>query len=136
MPDSPHTCTVEVRYADLDPLGHVNNAVYFSYIEVGRIKFFQQLLGQIEMDPGFVVASARCDFRTPAYFGERLTVETRVTRLGNRSFDLAHRVVGPDGRLVAEAQTVQVAVGPDGKSRPLPDLWRERLGAALAGTTP
>lgn len=132
MSDFNYSCPVQVRYSDLDALGHVNNAVYFSYIELARIEYLRSLLQPADdLRPGFVLASARCDFRSPAYYGEQLTVAVRVARVGNSSFDTEYRITGPAGRLVAEAHSVQVCIGPDGRSTPLPAPWRERLVAAM-----
>ncbi|HJZ47872.1 MAG TPA: thioesterase family protein [Roseiflexaceae bacterium] len=105
----PYTITVEVSFRDLDALGHVNNAVYLTYIETARIKYLVDLLdlkalGELPV----ILAEASCTYKSPAFFGERLSVGVGISRFGAKSFDMAYRIAGGDGRLVALARTVQV----------------------------
>lgn len=126
----------EVRYGDLDTLGHVNNVAYFVYMETARLRYIMALGERIGQPlPDIVVGSARCDYRTPAYFGETMRVGVRVTRVGRSSVDLAYRIAQRDsGRLVAEGHSVTVFVDPaSGRSTPLPPDWREVLAAEAAG---
>lgn len=121
--------TQEVVFRDLDAFGHVNNGVYLTYIENARIGYVRDVLG-IESLEGLlmIVASVKIDFRSRANLGETLEVGARASRVGTKSFDLDHEVRGPDGRLVAEAQTTLVAFdyGND-RTMPVPDEWRERI---------
>jgi acyl-CoA thioester hydrolase len=113
MPDNPQThpysIEIEVSFRDLDALGHVNNAVYLTYLETARIKYLLDLLElkRLEALP-VIMAEATCVYKSPAFFGERLTVGVGVTRFGGKSFDMAYRIESGDGRLVAIARTVQV----------------------------
>ena len=103
---------IEVRFRDLDALGHVNNAVYLTYFEVARSAYFIAVSGRpyrVE-DFAIVIAEASCRYRSPAFYGERLSAEVATTNLRSRSFELAYRILTEDnGRLVAEGHTVQVA---------------------------
>jgi acyl-CoA thioester hydrolase len=119
----------EVAFRDLDVFGHVNNAVYLTYIENARIGYAQDVLGIDSLDGLLlIVASVKIDFRSRANLGETLEVGARVSKVGTKSFDLDHEVRGPDGRLVAEAWTTLVAFdyGND-RTMPLPAEWRERI---------
>ena len=104
--------TVDIRFRDVDALGHVNNAVYFTYFEIARSAYFAAVQGRrlgVE-DFGIVVAEASCRYRSPAFYGERLIVEVATTSLRSRSFELRYRITAEDdGRLVAEGRTVLVA---------------------------
>jgi acyl-CoA thioester hydrolase len=105
----PYSVTIEVAFRDLDAMGHVNNAVYFSYMETARIKFLVDLLavqGLHEMP--VIMAEATCAFKAPAFFGEQLTVGVGVSRFGSKSFDMTYRIDAGDGRLIALGKTVQV----------------------------
>lgn len=126
----PYLYELEVRFRDLDALGHVNNADYLTYFECARAGFWQERVAAFtDFNPGFLVVSANCNYRSPAHFSERLQIEVSPTRVGNSSFELAYRIMGPDGRLVADGSTVQVCVDPEtGKSRPVPPEWRAKLG--------
>ena len=128
--------TQEVAFRDLDAFGHVNNAVYLTYLENARVTYMREVLGVESLDDLLViVASVAIDFRSRASLGETLEVGSRVTRVGEKSFDLDHEIRGADGRLVAEAHTVLVAFDyeKDG-AMPIPADWRERIESYEART--
>jgi acyl-CoA thioester hydrolase len=100
--------SIEVPYRDIDAMGHVNNAVYFSYFEFARQKYWDALVGlESPLDIGFVMASASIDYRLPAHMRDRLDVEIRCPRVGTSSFDFVYRITRGD-ELVAEGQSTQV----------------------------
>jgi acyl-CoA thioester hydrolase len=110
---------VEVRFADTDAMGHVNNARYLTYIEIARAAYYETAtgrplpLGAHGAEEGMILADVRIAFRAPAFYGETLTVESRVSRLGRTSFSMEHRVTAPtsrygDARLIAVAESVLV----------------------------
>jgi acyl-CoA thioester hydrolase len=121
----------EVTFRDLDVFGHVNNAVYLTYVENARIGYMQEVLGIESFDDLLViVANVNIDFRTRASLGETLEVGARVSRIGTKSFDIDHEIRGADDRLVAVAATTLVTFDYRGDSTmPVPDLWRERIEA-------
>ncbi|HTR03648.1 MAG TPA: thioesterase family protein [Thermoanaerobaculia bacterium] len=121
--------TVEVPYGDVDAMGHVNNVAYLRYLEWARQKYW---LAMRETDDfwkiDFVVARAEIDYRSSSHMGELLEVEIHVTRLGTSSFDFGYRVTGANGRLVAEAKTVQVCYDWDTRApKPLSDERRREI---------
>jgi acyl-CoA thioester hydrolase len=104
--------SVDVRFRDLDAFGHVNNAVYLTYLEIARAAYFTAVRGRPHGvdDFGIVVAEAACRYRSPAFYGERLVVEVATVGLRSRSLELRYRItVEGKGRVVAEASTVLVA---------------------------
>jgi acyl-CoA thioester hydrolase len=115
-----------VRFKDVDAMGHVNNAVYLTYIEEARIAFLRPLGPTYEH---LILAHAEIDFRSPVRDGEEVEVGVRCTRLGSSSFDLAYELWA-GGRLVAEAKSVQVSYDYEVSApAPIPDAWREALAA-------
>jgi len=128
--------TLEVRWRDLDPMGHVNNAVYFSYLEQARVHYLREL-GVVSAAPagiGFILADASCQFKSPLELGERVTIHTRVSRMHNSSFVFEYRAGGEDGRLVATARTVQVCYDYQAQQPiPIPDKWRDTIIAYEPG---
>jgi acyl-CoA thioester hydrolase len=122
-------CPQEVTFRDLDAFGHVNNAVYLTYLENARIGYMRDVLGIESLDDLLViVANVDIDFRARASLGETLDIGARVSRIGTKSFDMEHEVHGPDGRLVAVASTTLVTFDYRGDSTmPVPELWRERI---------
>lgn len=101
---------VEVRFRDTDAMGHVNNAVYMTFLEVARERYWRDVMKiAAYTDCGLILARTEIDFRSPAFVGETLHVSLRVSRLGTTSFDFRYEVREPaSGRLVAEAVSVQV----------------------------
>jgi acyl-CoA thioester hydrolase len=125
----------EVRFRDLDAIGHVNNAVYLTYLESARIAYWlhvTQRSGLSALD--MILARAEIDYRSPLRWGEALRVGVRCARLGRSSFVLEFRVEAGAGRLVAEARKVCVSYDHEsGSSRPVPEWVRERLRAQDPG---
>jgi len=126
-----HVHSQEVAFRDLDAFGHVNNAVYLTYIENARIGYVRDVLG-IESLEGLllIVASVKIDFRSRANLGEVLEIGSRTTRVGTKSFDLDHEIrsSSQDGRLVAEVSTTLVAFDYDAdNTMPIPPEWKERI---------
>ena len=103
---------IDVRFSDLDALGHVNHAVFITYLEHARTKWWQALIGDRPFqEEGFVMARVEMDYRKPIGLGDQVRVELRCAHLGHTSFTLAYKVVREkDGVILAEAQTVQVMV--------------------------
>ena len=131
-----HRTVVQVRFRDIDAFGHVNNAVFFSYVELARIRY---LLDVLKPEAGFdtlplILARVELDFRSPIQFGEEVVVDTRVERIGRSSFDMSHRMTaGADGRLAGDVQTVLVTYDyAEARPMPVPDAWR-RLMAGHEG---
>jgi len=129
--DFRHRTTLQVRFRDIDAFAHVNNAVFFSYVEQARIRY---LLDVLQPGVGFdrlplILARVELDYRSPITFGEEVTVETRVDRVGRSSFAMSHRMTaGPEARLVGDVQTVLVTYDyAAARPMPVPDGWRERF---------
>jgi len=113
-----------VRFRDVDSLGHVNNAVYLTYLEQARVAFLAPHdISYTEM----ILARCEIDFRDQVSVGEVVEISLRPTRIGTRSFELGYEMKVGD-RLVAEAKTVLVAYDYErSESVPLPDAWRKLL---------
>uniref|UniRef100_A0A8A2VKG4 Acyl-CoA thioesterase n=1 Tax=Haloterrigena alkaliphila TaxID=2816475 RepID=A0A8A2VKG4_9EURY len=121
---------IDVRLRDVDFMGHVNNAVYATYLEEAREAYFQDVVGVSMTDVGTVLATLEIDYARPIEADETVTVALTVSELGTSSLHLEY-VVRADGERAATARTVQVLVDREtGESRPIPDEWRARIDAA------
>jgi acyl-CoA thioester hydrolase len=120
---------IQLRYSDYDERGHVNNAVYLTYFELGRVETWRAL-GEGH-EPTFVVAEARVTYRSPAMLGDPLAVEVDVGEIRTKAWTWKYRIVDPrDDRLVAEGETTQVMYDfAARKSVPIPDTLRAALGS-------
>jgi acyl-CoA thioester hydrolase len=124
---------VEVRFRDLDLLGHVNNVVYLTYMESARIAWWVRVTGRPDLrEVTMILARTEIDYRAPATYGDRLEVGVRCASMRRSSFVLEFRIAEPgSGRLVAEARKVLVHYDYEaGRSTPIPPDLRERIKAA------
>ena len=119
------TVTVDVRYRDIDAMGHVNNAVYATYLETARAALFAEHLGIALTDAPTVLASLQIDYHAPITLGDRVTVTCAVERVGRTSIPMTY-TIRADGTDCATATSVQVVIDADsGKPIPVPEKWRK-----------
>ena len=118
---------LQVRFGDLDALGHVNHAKYLTYVEQARTMYALEVLGVDVPDAlRFVIATLRCDFLAPLAFAEIVDIGWRLTRLGRSSLHFEYELVA-GGRAVGRGDTVVVWADPRaGRAIPLPDELRRR----------
>jgi Predicted thioesterase len=125
---SPFETTVTVRYRDLDPMGHVNNAVYATYLETARTEFLREVLGVDVVDAGgVVVASLSVEFHAPLTGTGPVTVSLWVPEVGETSCVFAYELRRDDHR-VADGETTLVTLDEAGEPAPLPERFRTVLG--------
>jgi acyl-CoA thioester hydrolase len=128
---------LSVRFRDCDPLGHVNHAVYLTYLEQARFTLWREQLGfvarrsglQDNPSVGLILARAEVDYRAQARYGDELEVRLSLDRIGRTSFTYGYEIVDvPTDRRVAEAKTVLVLFDYDREqSVPIGDELRARL---------
>ena len=122
MDEFPFVHRDHVRFRDCDAMGHVNNAVFSTYLEEARIG----VLGGLEP---FILARVEIDFRSQLRAGEEVEVGSRCSRIGTKSFELQHQIRA-DGRVVADARSVLVGYDYEAEqSVALSDEIRRRLSA-------
>jgi acyl-CoA thioester hydrolase len=119
------TIPVQVRFADLDPLNHVNNVAFYTLMETARIAFFRTIAPSLSGH--FVVARSECDYVAEIRGGTpSVDVTVSVEKIGRTSFALLHELrVGT--QLVGVGRTVQVVLDDDRRPRPLNDQERALL---------
>jgi acyl-CoA thioester hydrolase len=128
----PFVTTLDVRFRDMDGLGHVNHAVYLTYFEVARLAYYAALTGHstiAQLDVILVEVSAT--YHAPASFGDQLSVGVRISRIGIKSFDMEYLIVRPaDRRQIASGRSVQVTYDyAAGHSIPVSDAFRAQVAA-------
>jgi acyl-CoA thioester hydrolase len=125
--------TIAIRWRDLDALGHVNNAVYATYLEEARDRWLAGVLGLGETLWDYVLARLAIDFRRELKQDDGpVVVRTRLGRLGTSSVTLHEEIAARAGWVAAEAESVIVARDAAGRSRPLTEAERAALTAVLA----
>jgi acyl-CoA thioester hydrolase len=129
----PFELSETVIFRDIDAMGHVNNAVYFTYMETARTTFFIDCLSLAKpSDLPVIVAEASCIYLSPLRLGETLAVRMGVSRIGRRSFDLSYQMTTGSDRLVARAKTAMVTYDYEQrKAIKIPDGLRTLLEASF-----
>jgi len=125
-----HKTKVEIRFADMDSFGHVNNASFLTFIEQARIKYFDDISGwhYDAAKEGVILAHAALNFIRPLDFKENLSVMTLCTGIGTKSIALVHRIIAGKNEEVATAESVVVAFDyTKMKSVPVPEKWKEAI---------
>jgi acyl-CoA thioester hydrolase len=124
--------TVPIRWGDMDAYGHVNNTVYFRYMEQARVEWLEEM--QFPVRPGGeapVIVNASCTFLLPMNYPGMVEVRTYAGHAGRSSVQIYHemRIVGDD-RIFAEGAAKMVWMDTrTGKSVP----WPDRLRAIFEG---
>ena len=124
---------IEVRYGDLDPQGHLNNAKYLTYFERARIRYFVELglfqPGDSFLDIGVIMAEASVTFHAPVEYGVPVKVGVHIPRLGNKSMRVEQNVVHAGSEdVLASGYVILVAYDYHaGKTLPIPNLMREKI---------
>jgi acyl-CoA thioester hydrolase len=117
-------------------MGHVNNAVYLTYLELARFAYWKAAdIGRLAGEVSYIIARVEIDFRASAKTGDMLDVGIAIRGLGRTSFTMEYEIRDQDGRLVANARSVQVTYDYGaGNAVPLPDNVRARI-AEFEGRT-
>ncbi len=126
MNDSLLKTEIQVRYGDLDTLGHVNNALYLTYFELGRVLYFRKYLPAFDTtDVKFVIARAEIDFKKSITMGDEVILETSLDTVGNTSFTFLHRITNRDGTVIyATGKIVAVSIDENKKPSKVPEELR------------
>ena len=126
---------IQLRFSDVDVVGHVNNIVYFQYYDTGKAAYMTEILGRSiswqEVDT--VVANIDCAFIAPIFWGEKIEVLTGCTFIHDKSFKLLQMLRNVEsGEVKSVCETVMVSFDPKiQKSAPLNEEWREKLSANI-----
>lgn len=126
----PLSVPIEVRFRDMDSMGHVNNAVFFTYFENARIAYWRAVPAiRSRKSLDYILARAECDFRSPATVEDDLACHIRVGSFGRSSFTFEYLLRDErTGRVVAEGRTVQAVYDyAEKRTRPLDPALRAAI---------
>ncbi|HEX5838821.1 MAG TPA: thioesterase family protein [Anaerolineales bacterium] len=124
---------IEVRYGDLDPQGHVNNAKHLTYFEQARVAYMIELglftRDQSFMEIGVILADVQITYLEPVYFGQKIKVGVHAAKLGNKSMTWKQNIVDADsGRELSRGEVVIVTYDYKQETTiPIPQKWREKF---------
>lgn len=121
---------LQLRFNDIDQMGHVNNAVIMEFFDLGKSNFFTEAgLPPESGDFTVMVVHVDVDFRSQIHFNDRIEVHTSIDRFGTKSLHLTQQIIkSTDGTLCAECHTVMSGyLRSEGRSAAIPDDYRQRL---------
>jgi acyl-CoA thioester hydrolase len=126
-----HTVPIQLRFNDFDALGHVNNSVYFSFYDLGKTTYFNDVIPNMSLNKevGVVIANIQVNFILPVYPNENVAVQTAVVEIGNKSFKLFQQLIDVDTNEVkCICQTVMVGFDAKTKAtRTISDEWKKAM---------
>lgn len=121
-----HTIPLQLRTNDLDRFGHINNAVYFTFYDLGKTNYVETVCPDVDWEKeAIVVVQINVNFMSQIFGTDHIAVQTAITSIGTKSFELAQRVIDIDTQEV-KCFCRSVMVTYDlvlHKSKPLPDEW-------------
>lgn len=104
-----YSIPIELRFSDLDAYGHVNSALYFTYLETARVKLFDDFFREVTSLGIFtVVARAECDFKMPIMLYDKVIVTLWIAKMGRSSFEIEYRLHDDNEKIYATARTTMV----------------------------
>jgi len=124
---------LRVRYAETDKMGIVHHSNYYVWFELGRSdlcreKGFSYLEMEDDENTRLVVAESRCHYKSPAFYEDELSINTRIGRVRSRSISFFYEVVRPaTGTLIAEGETKHIVTDTNNKIRTMPQKYRDLL---------
>jgi len=126
-----HKTIIPIRFADMDKLGHVNNANYLTYMESARVSYFKEIVGAGVnwTEKGIILARAEVNFLQPIGLeDEEVHVLTHCNHQGNKSFELTQSILTREGQKAATGSTTLVCFDyVNNQSIPIPAEWKELL---------
>lgn len=129
-----HKTSIQIRFKDIDKLGHVNNANHFTYFELARIQYFNDVVGRnIDWDKdGMILANAKIDYKLPIYLQDQVFVYTYCTNIGTKSFELSYDIVriarNGTEEVLATGSTVLVCFDySKNQTVPVPEDWKQKM---------
>lgn len=122
---------VPLRFVDFDIMGHVNNSVYFTYLEIARTNYWKEIVNWDWKKTGIVIAHAELDYISPIVPNDQIAVHVKTTRIGNTSFDLEYQIVkvkGAEEFICSKGKTVCIAIDyATGKPTSIPTDEKQKM---------
>ena len=107
----PVSLDIRIDWSELDYFGHVNNVMFFKYIQASRVNYWDAIgltESHLKTNIGPLLASAKCDFKKPLFYPGNVIILARMLFIKNTSFSFQHRILNDAGETVAEAEDIMV----------------------------
>ena len=129
-----YSTKIQIRFNDIDLAGHVYNAKYQEFFDLGRVDYFSQVLDKLISwtGTGLVIASVKVDYKKPVYLEDKVEVVSNVAVVGDKSLKMFQQIFkNGQQEPVATGKTVMVCYDMKSKeSMRIPDSWREKFKIA------
>jgi acyl-CoA thioester hydrolase len=126
-----HKTAIQIRFNDIDVLGHVNNAVYQNYFDMARLRYFEKVFDQKMNwnDQALVLAKITIEYFNPIFLEEKIVVLSKIYKLGNKSLQMKQEIVNTStNEIKVTNDAVLVAFGSkENGAIQLPDIWRSKI---------
>lgn len=126
-----HSTSVQIRFNDIDLMGHVYNAKYQEFFDLARIEYFEEVLGDLISwtEKGLIIASVKTDYIQSAFLKDKISVVSHVTSLGEKSLEMTQHIYKNNQKEpVATGQTIMVCFDMKKRvSEVIPVKWREKF---------
>lgn len=127
-----HIKNIQIRYNDVDINGHVNNAVYHDYFNVGRTTYFDDVLwckyqkkpDNLSLMKNLIIAQSNTTYVRPVFMHDTICIKTKIIRMGTASIEMLQVVMRGD-EVVTINDTTFVCIDQNGKSTPTPEEWKQ-----------
>lgn len=132
-----HEAPVQIRFNDIDSLGHVNNATIQEYFDLGRMEYFKSAFtSNINWEKfAAIIASIKTDFASPIFINDKLLVKTKVTRIGTKSMKLTQHLTDDKSILKATCESIMVSFDHKTQSSiEIKNEWIEKMNKLEKGT--
>lgn len=125
-----HSTPVQIRFTDIDTAGHVNNNKFPEYFDIGRIKYFNDIFGNVVewKTHGLVIVNINIDFLEPIYLNDKIVVYSKINKIGNKSMEMVQQLRLEDnpGIIKATGKTIYVGYHYQEKySFPILQEWKD-----------
>jgi acyl-CoA thioester hydrolase len=126
-----HKKRIQIRFGDIDLMGHVNNGIQLSYLDLGRMDYFQQVYGEVInwTDSALIVAHLEIDYLSPITLSDQIEVQTKIHRIGTKSVGICQDIVDlKSGEIKTKTSQVMVAYSQKlGESIKVPETLKIRI---------
>ena len=128
-----HSTPIQIRFVDIDKMGHVNNATILSYFEIARTNFFDDVIGQQDnwFERGLIIANTNIDYLQPVYLRDDVKALVRIAKVGTKSFDVEHvlvRTLNGKETICAIANSILVCMDYSKNiTIEVPTEWKEKI---------
>jgi len=131
LTDYKYKTVISVRFSDIDAVGHVNNAVYLTYFEEGRLKYWHEVINWDWNKNGVIVGRSEVNYLKPIMLQDEIMCYVRTSRIGNSSFDIMHILVRKTEHgeeICTTGKTVCISYDyTANKSVPIPAVERQKM---------